>query len=468
MRPPMSTPLVSVVIPAHNAERTIAEAAGTALAQSVRDLEVLITDDGSTDGTLAVLHNLARRDRRVRVIETPRRGAGAARNAALDRARGQWVQFLDADDRLLPDATSRLLHAAQQTGAASGGWQLCGPEGNDLDMPAAPTPGRVGLRQLLRSNPLAISATLLARPWLERERFDPAAPAAADYDLWLRLAVRGVEFVSIRDPVAAYRLAPTTNSKRYAQGLEFVQRIITRALPAAGVDPASDDASSALDAHLLRFATAIAVREGVDQAAREWGRLWRRTPARAADLAARAFEALVHHASARPTAEGDAPWIDDVASWWVALAERGAASDAALHQAASDLARACVAPERIAQALIADAPGRATHAILLGHGRNAHRVERAAAAMGMPCRVRDDRYDAGAQPAPPHADYMRAPVHAAALLIITPDDDATLAARFPAARRWSAQARALAWPTAQRITRAIHQRRAQRFARRAA
>ena len=101
----MSEPLVSVVIPAYNAVDHVAEAVGSVLDQTHRRLEVVVVDDGSTDGTVETLHALS--DPRLRVIEQVNAGACAARNRALAEATGDYVQFLDADDLLSPDKIGR-------------------------------------------------------------------------------------------------------------------------------------------------------------------------------------------------------------------------------------------------------------------------------------------------------------------------------------------------------------------------
>lgn len=97
----MSHPLVSVLIPAYNAERHVAGAVASALGQTYPNTEVVVVDDGSTDGTADVLAPFA--ERGVRVIRQANAGACAARNRALEEARGDYLQYLDADDFLSPD-----------------------------------------------------------------------------------------------------------------------------------------------------------------------------------------------------------------------------------------------------------------------------------------------------------------------------------------------------------------------------
>ncbi len=92
---------VSIIVPCFNAERWLAETLESALAQTWPDKEIIVINDGSTDGSLAVAQQFATRG--VRVIDQPNRGASAARNHGLRVARGEFVQFLDADDLISPD-----------------------------------------------------------------------------------------------------------------------------------------------------------------------------------------------------------------------------------------------------------------------------------------------------------------------------------------------------------------------------
>ncbi|MEZ5304510.1 MAG: glycosyltransferase family A protein [Verrucomicrobiales bacterium] len=98
--------LVTVAIPCFNAERWIRECVGSALGQSHRPVEVLVLDDGSSDRSLEVLGSFGDS---VRVLAEPNRGSNPSRNRLLAEARGEWIQFLDADDYLLPDKIARQL-----------------------------------------------------------------------------------------------------------------------------------------------------------------------------------------------------------------------------------------------------------------------------------------------------------------------------------------------------------------------
>src|SRR5438045_3173256 len=96
-------PLVSVIIPAYNRQKTLRRAVKSALEQTVRDIEVIVVDDGSNDETARIAQELGFSDSRMRVIQsTCNRGAQAARNIGARAAKGEWLNFFDSDDWMLP------------------------------------------------------------------------------------------------------------------------------------------------------------------------------------------------------------------------------------------------------------------------------------------------------------------------------------------------------------------------------
>ena len=106
-------PMVSVIVPVYNAEQTLRRCVTSILEQQYTDLELLLVDDGSTDASGAICDEFAAQDARVRAIHQPNAGVSAARNHALDQARGVYLQFLDSDDWITPDATRSLVRAAE-------------------------------------------------------------------------------------------------------------------------------------------------------------------------------------------------------------------------------------------------------------------------------------------------------------------------------------------------------------------
>ena len=104
--------IVSIIVPVYNGERYVQRALDSALAQTLRDIEVVCVDDGSTDGTARILDGYADRDPRVKVIHRGNEGVSAARNAGIEAAEGRYIAFLDADDELEPETCARLVAKA--------------------------------------------------------------------------------------------------------------------------------------------------------------------------------------------------------------------------------------------------------------------------------------------------------------------------------------------------------------------
>ena len=110
----MKNPTVSIIVPVYNAAQTLRRCVDSVLKQEYPDFELLLVDDGSRDGSEAIWDEYASQNELVRVIQKKNGGVSAARNDALDRARGIFLQFLDSDDWLAPEATKLLVRSAQE------------------------------------------------------------------------------------------------------------------------------------------------------------------------------------------------------------------------------------------------------------------------------------------------------------------------------------------------------------------
>lgn len=131
-----SRPKVSVIMPVYGVEDYVARAVGSVLAQTMGDLELLVVDDGSPDASGEICDRLARTDGRMRVFHQANAGAPAARNFAMDRARGEYLMFMDADDWVEPDMLADMTRMADGSSldlAVSGFFidTYCGPGPDD-------------------------------------------------------------------------------------------------------------------------------------------------------------------------------------------------------------------------------------------------------------------------------------------------------------------------------------------------
>jgi glycosyltransferase involved in cell wall biosynthesis len=111
-----TTPVVSVIVPVYNVVEFLPKCVETILSQNFEDIELILVDDGSTDGSGLLCDSIASSDSRVRVIHKSNAGVSAARNVGLDASRGEWVCFVDGDDWVLPDYVGYLLELAEWGG----------------------------------------------------------------------------------------------------------------------------------------------------------------------------------------------------------------------------------------------------------------------------------------------------------------------------------------------------------------
>lgn len=181
---------VSVVIPCFRQAHFLSEAIESVLAQDHGSVEIVVVDDGSPDN----VGEVAARYPGVKYLRRVNGGLATARNAGLREASGEFLLFLDADDRLLPGAIDRgleELRADPEAMMAAGTWQLIGEEGEPLpaDPPRQPPEA---FPALLESCFISTPAAVLYRRELFGRigRFDPAVSASADYNLYLRTAAR--------------------------------------------------------------------------------------------------------------------------------------------------------------------------------------------------------------------------------------------------------------------------------------
>lgn len=112
----MNNPIISVIIPVYNGEKYIAKCIESLLCQSLRDIEVIVVNDGSKDNSSQIAHALAEKDDRIVVVDKVNEGVSVARNTGIQKSRGQWIAFSDVDDYYYPNGISLLFEVAKKTG----------------------------------------------------------------------------------------------------------------------------------------------------------------------------------------------------------------------------------------------------------------------------------------------------------------------------------------------------------------
>lgn len=213
----MNSPLVSVIIPAYNAARTLEMTVQSVYGQSLQDFEIIIVDDGSKDNTLEVAQRIAASDSRIKVIAQPNSGAAAARNAGIKAAAGEYVAFLDADDLWLPQKLERqiaLLNSEKDAAAVQTGAYYVNDDLEVLSVRPCVIPKDVVLETLLfRSFPALMSTLLVKRSAFDKiGLLDTKLVILEDWELAIRLS-RFCNLKSIEEPLALYRNYPGNRSR---------------------------------------------------------------------------------------------------------------------------------------------------------------------------------------------------------------------------------------------------------------
>jgi glycosyltransferase involved in cell wall biosynthesis len=194
-----AAPLVSVVLATYNRWPMVRAAVESVLAQTYKSLELIIVDDGSTDGTLRSLSGC---DARARIVRQERKGVAAARNAGVEIAHGKYIAFLDSDDLWLPNKLAVQTEFMEQhpgvvISQTQEIWLRHGVRVNPKNKHQKPS-GDI-FRRSLDLCLVSPSAVMMTRKLFTTiGGFDEAFPVCEDYDLWLRIAVdHSVELIDI-------------------------------------------------------------------------------------------------------------------------------------------------------------------------------------------------------------------------------------------------------------------------------
>lgn len=269
-------PTVSLVVPAHNAEATVATTLDSLGAQDFADWEAIVVDDGSSDGTAQVVEAYGARDPRIRLVRRPNGGVSAARNSGLAEARGAWLVFLDADDWLVPEALATLLDevgARPELDAVHCGWTRIASDGRRIDE-ICPRTEEDMFGWHAHNCGFAIHSVLVRRELVARAGgFDPALVTCEDWDLWLRVSRLGARWGRVDAQLAMYRMraasASLASTRLLHDGLRVVDRAHGRDERLAGVPGAREEGEDprlrprARLVHAV-YAAALALGQGVD------------------------------------------------------------------------------------------------------------------------------------------------------------------------------------------------------------
>ncbi len=221
---------ISVIIPTYNRKNIILRAIDSVLAQTEKPYEILICDDGSTDGTEALVRQI--KDKRIKWIRGKHTGLPAVpRNKGIRESKGEWIAFLDSDDWWFPTKLEKQLVLAQQNGllAVSSNAFVMRKWNNTAEMLQFKKKV-ITFQDLIDTNYIICSSAVIHRSLLQTcDGFpeDPSLKAIEDYALWLRVAVK-TSFGYIREPLLYYNYDNTSVRSKGPQTLMEQKEIVQK------------------------------------------------------------------------------------------------------------------------------------------------------------------------------------------------------------------------------------------------
>lgn len=202
--------LVSIITPAYNGEKYIAETIESVLAQTYQHWEMLIVNDYSTDNTIQIVQSYAAKDKRIKLLNLNQNsGVVVARNTAIQNAKGRYIAFLDSDDLWKKEKLKKQLEFMQQNGYAFMFTAYEHFKDNKENIQnKVEAPSSLNYKQALKGNQIGCLTVMLDRKQIKNIEF--SQQKHEDYILWLNILKQGITAYGIQESLALYR---TGNSK---------------------------------------------------------------------------------------------------------------------------------------------------------------------------------------------------------------------------------------------------------------
>jgi glycosyltransferase involved in cell wall biosynthesis len=308
---------VSVIVPTHNRRQLVPQALNSILHQRGVSIELIVVDDGSTDGTGRWLDRIAAQDSRIKVVHHAQpRFISCARNAGIAHAFGRWVAFCDDDDLWAPDKLATQLSALRTSAAR---WGCTGVVVVDERLEIIGhhhVAGGEVLAALLENNGIPTGSSAIAERTLLREigGFDPALLGSEDWDLWIRLAQHS-PLAAVDRPLTAYRLGRQTLSmdvNRMRTGRSIIVNRYAVLAATCGAKPEEATHERYLAKQLLRAGSRWQAASIFTVLAFRHGR-WRELPRAAAALVAPQLTDQIGRT--RATAAVPSVWRREAETW---------------------------------------------------------------------------------------------------------------------------------------------------------
>lgn len=223
---------ISVIIPAYNSEATIAETIKSVQLQTYSNWEIIVIDDGSNDGTVSLVNNLAEQDNRIRIITQKNQQVCAARNNGIKNARYDRLLFLDSDDWIAPhyfEKITSVLTANPNIDGVHCGWTRVRPDGKTGREKFGDTSSDL-FGALAIHCPFSIHACVIRKSMVELAgSFDTSLLICEEWDLWQKIARIGARFEAVKEVMAFYRMRPYSLSSDSIQFFNDAITVLSRA-----------------------------------------------------------------------------------------------------------------------------------------------------------------------------------------------------------------------------------------------
>lgn len=205
--------LISIIMAAYNAEKTIEQAINSVLSQTYTNFELLVVNDCSKDRTVELVKDIVAKDSRVRLISNVKNsGVSYTRKHGLEEAKGDWIAILDSDDAWEPEKLEKQIELQRRTNAdlLFTGSAFMDSEGHPIDW-YLHVPKEVTYRQLLKQNVLSNSSALV-RKELYAKHYAIGDGMHEDFAIWLSILKKGTKAYGVDEPLLIYRIAKSSKS----------------------------------------------------------------------------------------------------------------------------------------------------------------------------------------------------------------------------------------------------------------
>lgn len=213
----------------YNSCNTIAETLESALNQDYKNIEIIVINDGSTDGSLELLSN--NYNDKIRIINTENKGVSNARNIGINHAAGNYIAFLDSDDIWAPDKISKQIRLLTN----NSDYGVCYTDRYLIDSKSSVLPSKKRkhytgaiLNKIIISNFVCLSSTLVKKEcFITCGKFDVGLTVSEDYDLWIRIATK-FKFIYLDERLVYYRITPGSLTKNRQRMLTNAFNVFTK------------------------------------------------------------------------------------------------------------------------------------------------------------------------------------------------------------------------------------------------